>query len=87
MERKYAVTLKFNPNIPYNVDSAFEDYSLFVPKFKDYLLSLDLFNPDPKETVIGGSHIFTQTRDGGDIDIAHLGFGSMLYSISVQSTR
>lgn len=80
MERKYAITLGFNPNKPYN-NTSFKEYDAFISQFKGYLLSLGLFKPDPRlPSVRAGSHLLAVTEDGeGLIDITHP--GSEIYAV------
>ena len=85
MERLYTVTLRFNPNKPYNSDVPLQEHDIFIKQLTDYLHSLDLFDKDPEKTVIFGSHLMKQAKDGGHVDITHPGSEYALYSMGVSS--
>lgn len=87
MERKYSVTLRFNPNQPHSLQTPWKEYNLFVTEFKDYLLSLGLFDPNPETFFAAGSHIFARMDGGSIIDITHPGSEFALSSICVQSAK
>lgn len=83
MKRNYVITLDFNPNKPHSQETPYQEYSVFINRLKGYLLSLDLFSQDSKETFIAGSHLFLMAKDGSLVDITYPGSEYMLSSIKI----